>query len=238
MELRDIFRVIRKQGWIIVVVGLVAALAAVGFSKLQTPTYKASVQLSAEPARLEWGLSSTIKDILRSYVVRLNTYNMAQKVIDRAQFDMSEDELKSKLTISSDASNYTIQIDAKDTDPIVATQLVQTMAELFVEEREQWNQDQNKRDRVVVTIVDDVGPAVLYSPKTKMNALVGLIFGVIVGGLIVFMLEWLESDIVRTPADVERFVGWTVLGTIPADAGPATSRRKPSARRRGASLSV
>jgi capsular polysaccharide biosynthesis protein len=226
MELRDYLHVIRRRGWIILVVALIAALAAGGVSKLQTPTYKASIRLSAEPARLEWGLTNTIKDILRSYVVRLNTHNMAQQVIDRAQFDMSTDELKSKLTISSDASNFTIQIDAKDTDPIVAMQIVQTMGDLFVIERDRWNQDQNKRDRVVVTIVDDVRQAELYSPKTAMNALAGLILGAIVGALIVLVLEWLESDIVRTPEDVERFVGWTVLGTIPSGARLAQSRRK------------
>ena len=226
MELRDYFRVIRRRGWIILVTALIAALAAVGVSQMQTPIYKASIRLSAEPARLEWGLTNTIKDILRSYVVRLNTHTMAQQVIDRAQFDMSTDELKSKLTISSDASNFTIQIDAKDTDPIVAVQIAQTVGELFVIERDRWNQDQNKRDRVVVTIVDDVRQAELFSPKTTMNALAGFILGAIVGALVVLALEWLEADLIRTPEDVERFVGWTVLGTIPAGAGPAQSRRK------------
>lgn len=227
MELRDYLRIIRKRGWIIVVVALIAAAVAVGVSQFQTPIYKASIQLSVEPARLDWGLSNTIKDILRNYVVRLNSHKMAQKVIDRAQLDMTTDELKSKLTISSDASNYTIQIDAKDTDPLVALQIAQTMAEEFVAEREAWNQEQDKRDRVEVSIVDNVRQAELYSPKTKMNALAGLIFGAIVGGVIVFVLEWLESDIVRTPEDVERFVGWTVLGTIPANPGARAGRRKP-----------
>ena len=230
MDLRDYLRIIRKRGWIIVVVAVIAAAAAVGVSKLQTPIYRASIQLSVEPARLDWGLSNTIKDLLRSYVLRLDTHKMAQQVIDRAQLDMSTDELKSKLTISSDASNFSIQIDSKDTDPAVAQQIAQTMAELFVAEREKWNQDQDKQNRVTVTIVDNVRQAELFSPKTKINALVGLLLGAIVGGVVVFVLEWLESDILRTPEDVERLVGWPVLGAIPAHAGPHASQR-PRARR-------
>ena len=226
MELRDYLKILRKRGWIIIVVAVIAAAAAVGVSKLQTPVYKATIQISVEPARLDWGLSNVIKDIMRSYVVRLTSHKMAQKIIDRAQLDMNTDELKSMLSISTDSSNYTLRIDAKSTDHIVAQQIVQTMAEQFVDEREQWNQDQDQRDRVVVTIVDNVRQAELYSPKTKTNALVGLIFGVIVGGLVVFFLEWLESDIVRTPEDVERFVGWTVLGTIPASPDQRTGRRR------------
>jgi capsular polysaccharide biosynthesis protein len=226
VELRDYLKIIRKRGWIIVVVALVAGLAAVGVSKLQTPIYKASIRLSVEPARLDWGLSNVVKDILRSYVVRLDSHKMAQKTIDRAQLDMVTDELKSKLTVSSDPSNYTLQIDVKDSDPVVASQIAQTMAQIFVEERDEWNQQQDKRDQVVVTIVDDVRQAALFSPKTKMNGLVGVIFGAIVGGLIVFVLEWLASDIVRTSEDVERFVGWTVLGTIPATPGQHAGRRR------------
>lgn len=226
MDIRDYLKILRKRGWIILVVALVAAGVAVGVSKMQTPVYRATIQISVEPARLDWGLSNVIKDILRNYVVRLNSHKMAQKVIDRAQLDMNTDELKSMLVISSDPSNFTIRIDAKNADPIVAQQIVQTMAEQFVDEREQWNQEQDKRDRVAVTIVDNVRQAELYSPKTKTNALVGLVFGVIVGGLIVFLIEWMESDIVRTPDDVERFVGWTVLGTIPVSSEQHGSRRK------------
>lgn len=225
MELRDYLKILRKRGWIILLVAVIAGAAAFGFSKLQTPIYKANIQLSVEPARLDWGLSNTVKDILRSYVVRLNSHSMAQKVIDRAQLDMTTDELKSKVFISSDASNYTIEIEARDSDPTVAMQIAQTMAELFVQEREQWNQEQDQRDRIVVSIVDNVRRADIHTPKTKMNLLVGLIFGAIVGGIVVFVMEWLESDIVWAPEDVERFVGWTVLGTIPAGVEVSAGRR-------------
>jgi hypothetical protein len=60
--------------------------------------------------------------------------------------------------------------------------------------------------------------------------LAGGIFGVLLGGVIILLLEWLESDILRTPGDVERFIGLTVLGTIPAPSSggssPSVSKRK------------
>jgi capsular polysaccharide biosynthesis protein len=232
VELRDYLRIIQKRGWIILVVAIVAAAVAVGVSQVQTPVYKATIQISVEPARLDWGLSNVIKDIMRSYVVRLTSHSMAQEVINRAQLDMNTDELKGIVTVSSDSSNYTMQIDAKSPDPILAREIVSTMAAQFVDEREAWNQDQDQRDRVVVTIVDEPRDAILHSPKTKTNALAGLIFGAIVGALVIFIIEWLESDIVRTPDDVERTVGWTVLGTIPVDAEQRSGRRKKASIRR------
>jgi hypothetical protein len=52
------------------------------------------------------------------------------------------------------------------------------------------------------------------------NMLAGAVFGAIVGGIIVFFLEWLQSDILRTVSDVEKAVALTVLGAIPAGGEP------------------
>jgi capsular polysaccharide biosynthesis protein len=41
------------------------------------------------------------------------------------------------------------------------------------------------------------------------------LFGVLVGVLVVFFLEWLETDIIRTSEDVERASGVAVLAAIP-----------------------
>jgi capsular polysaccharide biosynthesis protein len=50
------------------------------------------------------------------------------------------------------------------------------------------------------------------------------------GVVIAFFLEWLESDIVRTAEDVERHVGVAVLGSIPVitseEVVPVKARRK------------
>ena len=230
MELQAYLRILRKRGWIILLVAILAGASAFGFSKFQTPLYKASIKLSVEPARLDWGLSNTLKDILRNYVLRLGTHTMAQKVINRAQLDMNSYAFLEKIEVSSDASNFSIQIDAKDPDPQVAMLIAQTTAQIFVEEREAWNQEQDKRDRIVVTIVDDVRDAPLFRPKPLINALAGLFLGALVGGVIVFFLEWLEAGTLRTSEDVERVTGVTVLGAIPVE-GIARGQRRGILRR-------
>ena len=56
MEITDYLRILRKRGWIIVAVAIIAAASAYGFSKIQTPIYSASVKLSVVPARAtDWG---------------------------------------------------------------------------------------------------------------------------------------------------------------------------------------
>ena len=108
-------------------------------------------------------------------------------------------------------------MEARDRDPEVAMAMVDAMAKAFAADREQWNQRQDKRDRIEVTMLDSVYNLGFeqYSPRTRINTLAGGLFGVLVGLLVIFFLEWLEMDVIRTSEDVERAIGGVVLGTIP-----------------------
>jgi capsular polysaccharide biosynthesis protein len=216
VELREYWEIARKRGWIIVLVAVVAAVAALGVSLLMSETYKASIQLSANPARADWGLNQATQDLLRNYVLNIKSHRMTQEAINRAQLDMSTYDFLANLDVSADSSNLSITIQAESHDPGEAGLMAQTLADVFVDERRQWNSEQDKRDRIYVEKVDDVRDVPLASPKKTLNMAVGAVFGAIVGGIIVFVLEWLQSDILRTIADVEKAVGVTVLGAIPA----------------------
>jgi len=222
MELRDYFRILRQRGWIILLVAVLTAAAALGVSKLQTPIYKASVKLSVVPARPDWGGSQSTKDLLSNFVINIKTHTMADRVIDQAQLDMSSYDLLEKVEVSAELSNFTIDIAARDPDPSVAMQIVQTMAEIFADDREEWSQRQDKQDRIDVHIVDDARDAPLFKPKMLMNGIAGGILGALIGLLIVYLLEWMEADILRTPQVVERAIDVPVLGSIPASTEHAT----------------
>src|SRR5512147_126614 len=121
MEINDYLRILRKRGWIILVVAAIAAASAFVFSKMQTPIYSASVKLSVVPARAtDWGSSNSLKDLLRNYAENIRTHTMAQEVINRAQLDMDTLTLLGKLFVSPDSSTFTLEIEARDRDPQVA----------------------------------------------------------------------------------------------------------------------
>lgn len=216
MELREYLRILRRRGWIIVLTAVLTAAVALGISKLQTPTYRARVQISAVPARLDWGGSQSTKELLNNFVINIKTHRMANRVIDHAQLDMSSYDLLEKMEVSAELSNFSIDIAAKDPDPTVAMQIAQTTAELFAQDREEWNQRQDKQDRIDVAVVDDARDAPLFRPNLLVNGVAGVVLGALVGLLIVFLLEWLEADILQTPQVVERTIGVPVLGSIPS----------------------
>ena len=217
MELQDYFQILWRRGWIVLLVALIGGASALFFSLQQTPVYSASIELSVEPARADWGLSNIVKELLRSYAENMRTYTVAMEVIDRAQLDMTADRLLSELYVNPDASTFTLKIEARDYDPLVAQQIAQAMGEVFVEDRQDWNQEQDKRDRIAVRIRDNVynrGYS-LYSPKKKINTLAGAVFGGTLGGMVIFAIEWMTRDLIRTQQDVERELQTTVLGAIP-----------------------
>jgi capsular polysaccharide biosynthesis protein len=218
MEINDYLRILRKRGWIILVVAFIAAASAYGFSKLQTPVYNANVKLSVVPARAtDWGSSNSLKDLLRNYAETIRTHTTAAKAIDRAQLDMDTTTFLGKLFVNPDSSTFTLELEARDRDPKVAMGMVDTVAKVFIEDRDQWNQRQDKRDRIEVRMLDSVYNLGYeqYSPKTKVNTLAGGLFGVLVGVLVIFFLEWLEMDVIRSSDDIERVIDVVVLGAIP-----------------------
>ncbi len=225
MEIQAYLKILRRRWWILLLLPLITAGSAFGVSKFLTseriegyPVYRASVQLSIEPARPDLGLMTSVKALLRNYVVQLDTKKRARDVIDALQLDMIDEQLKGMWHTSTDESNFTILIEVDNPDPIVAQDVARTMAELFVQERKDWNQQQDRRDQVDVAIVDDVTVR-LHQPKTQVNTLAGGVLGLLLGGGIVALLEWLEAAYVRTRDDLEQTAGLPVLGAIPSLGG-------------------
>jgi capsular polysaccharide biosynthesis protein len=220
MELREYIRIIRRRGWIVLLLAVLVAAAAYGFSKAQVTIYEASVNMSVRPARADWGLSNTVGSLLRSLSGDITTHTFLRQVIDRAQLDTTTDDLLNGKTIfvRDEAADFTISIVVRDPSDKVAVQMVNTIADLFVEQREEWNQEQDKQDRIDVSIRDHARSASVYSPKTRINVAAGGVLGALIGALIVFVMEWLEAGVVRYAQDMER-LGIAALGAIPAESG-------------------
>jgi capsular polysaccharide biosynthesis protein len=220
MELSEYIRIIRRRGWIVVLLAVVAAGAAYVFSKAQVPIYEASVNLTVRPARADWGLSNTVGALLRSLAGDITTHRFMRQVIDLEQLDTTTDDLLDGKTVfvKDEAADFTISIVVRDPSDQVAVQLVNAIADLFVEKRDEWNQVQDKRDRIDVAIRDHARYAGVYSPKTKINLLAGAVLGVLLGVVIVAMMEWLEAGIVRSTKDLDR-LDIPALGAIPVESG-------------------
>ena len=106
-----------------------------------------------------------------------------------------------------------LEIEAYDGDQ--ANDIARTWGTLLIQWRDQQNQLQNKEDRVYASLRDQ--PRYVQSwPKTKVVTAAGGIFGLVIAGVVIFFLEWLEAGIIRTPQDLEQQLSLTVVGAIPS----------------------
>jgi capsular polysaccharide biosynthesis protein len=225
MELRDYLRILRKRGWIIILTTLLTAAAAWGFSRLQAVEYKSSVNVFVSPDRIDNGTLLAAKQILRGFRAYIDSENFAAQVIERLGLDMKPDQLKPKVTIATKDEDFLLQIDVVNTDGDQANDIARTWATAFVEWRQQENLKQRKEDRVSAYIVQDPKYG-QFRPQTSLNVIAGAIIGLLLGVLIVFFLEAIESNILRSSDDVERVLGTTVIGAIPATGAEAARSRK------------
>jgi capsular polysaccharide biosynthesis protein len=119
------------------------------------------------------------------------------------------------VTIASDDSRFVIQIDVKNENGDLANDIAKKWAELFVQWRNDENQKQRKEDRVDAVILDEPRYA-LDRPKAGINTVAGGVLGLLLGSVIIFVLEYLDSAVIRAAADIERQFNLPVLGAIPA----------------------
>jgi capsular polysaccharide biosynthesis protein len=214
VDLNDYIRIIRQKGWLIILLAVLTAAAAFGFSKLQTPVYESSLRLLVQPARTDFGQAQAAKQLLRGYVQWIRSSYRAASVIDELKLDKTPPQLLSDVEVASDDSSFVIQINVENSDPNLANDIARTWGNVFVQWRIDDNATQRKEDRVDVEFIDDP-QAGLSSPKTMINTAAGAVFGALLGTILVFGLEWLESGVVRRSEDVERYLDIPVIGSIP-----------------------
>lgn len=214
MNLIDYGRILLRRGWIMVLLALIAAASAYFLSSRQTPQYRATQLVLIQPARTDNGLTLAVIQLMNSYQVYLNSSERAQEVIDTLRLDMLASDLLGDVTFATNRDNLTIQIDVTLPDPQIAGDVARTWGDLLVRYRIEQNQTARQEDRVSATLPDRAQVA-LFSPRPAINAAAGAVLGLLLGGVIIFALEYLESSIVRRREDIERSIDIPVLAAIP-----------------------
>lgn len=215
MDLNDYIRIVQKRWWIVVVAIVLTAGSALTFSELQHPEYTSTAEVIIEPARPDLGLTQSTKTLLRSYMTVADSYKWAQDVIDRLQLPMTPERLRGNAHFAAEGDRMVIKIEIEDYDGDQANDIARTWANLLIEWRNEENQKLRKEDRVGAILRDQPRYAQTWPPGSKVMLAAGVTFGLIIAGVVIVFLEWVESGVIRTPQDVENQLDLTVMGAIP-----------------------
>jgi capsular polysaccharide biosynthesis protein len=180
---------------------------------MQEPTYKSSVSLLVT-SRPDFGQTQAAKALVRDYSVWLRSSYRAERVIDELQLDMDPMALLGDVTIAPASDSNIIQINVENSDPNLANDIARVWGDQLLQFRNTENAGLREEDRIKAQFLDDP-LAGLAGPNTKINVAAGAVFGFLMGVILVFILEWIESGVIRRTEDIERHLNLPVIGTIP-----------------------
>lgn len=216
MTLDDYVRILRRRWWIIVVAVALTAGSAVVFSELQHPQYTSTAEVIISPARPDFGLTQSAKILLRSYMTVANSNTWAGRVIDELQLPMTPERLRGNAFFAAEDDRMVIKIEVEDYDGDQANDVARTWGNRLVQWRNEENAKLRKEDRVDAILRDPPSYSQSWPPSSKIMLLAGVVFGLVIAGVVVFFLEWVEAGVIQTPQDLERQLDLTVVGAIPS----------------------
>jgi capsular polysaccharide biosynthesis protein len=218
LNLIEYVNILWRRGWIMLLLAVIAAASAFFYSRSQPEVYRATQRVLMQPTRADFGLAEASKTLLGNHVLYLDSQFQAQKVIDTLNLDMTAADLKSRVTIADDSLSLSIQIDADMGSPGEAADVAREWGNLLIQYRNEENQRARREDHIRASL-QDLPSISLYAPRTGITTIAGAILGLLVGAVIVFVLEYLESSVVHTRDDLDRSAAVPVLASIPHTEG-------------------
>ncbi len=229
MRMTEYLRIFRRRMVAIGLAVILTAVAAYVFSKLQEPLYRSEASYLVVPNRNDNGLSIVLTNNMNSYKQLALARPQIEKLNAQLQLDRTPEWLLEHISIQANADDrkMIVQVDYPDIDmaPRLANAVGENMAALV----SSLNDGLEGTDKINMRVTTPATPPILYRPQTRINVAAGAFLGLIIGILLAFILEALD-DTLKNADDVERHVGLTIVGAIPAGSS-LPDRRTPTRKR-------
>ena len=225
MEFRDFLRVLRKRWILVVALTLLGVAGAAGASLLITPKYEArtlsfvSVQNGGSISEFAQG-TTFAQNIIRSYVDAISSPRVLDSVVNDPGLGLDESarSLGADVTARAVTNTVNIEISVTRNDPVEAANIANAVTASFREQASQLTRPaEGEASPVVVTILTPADvPTSPVSPNTRLNLVVGVLVGLVLGLAITFLIEVLDTRI-RNENHVRQLSDAPILGGIAFD---------------------
>jgi len=215
----DVFatlKVLWKRKFSIILVALVFAIAAFGYSAfLAKKEYQSTSRIYVVSRQNQDNNALTNSDLqagaylVKDYREIILSQNVLSQAIEELKLDMTPAELSKKINVSVPTDTRILSITAKDGDPKEAARIANGLRNVAAEKITSVTKVSD-----VTTLDEAEVPQSPSSPNIKRNVLLGFVAG---AGLMVALLVVVEvlDDRVKKPEDVEELMGLPLLGVVP-----------------------
>mgnify|MGYP001138844708 CR=1 FL=1 len=222
IDLGEVFHLLLSKLGVIILSGIVFCLAAVmGTMLLITPKYESTTKIVVLSKQDSSTLTNqdiqTSTSLTKDYAELIKSRTVTEGVIAQLKLDMTHEELLKKLSVDTPTDTRVVSITVTDTDPYTAAQIANAVRDIASKHIQQV------MDIKAVNVVETANiPDEPSSPSVPKNGVIGGLLGILLaaavlgtGAWAVVIIVYLTNDTVKTPEDVEKYLGLSVLGTIP-----------------------
>jgi capsular exopolysaccharide synthesis family protein len=166
------------------------------------PSHPNFEQLTSELTKVEQEIDDEVQRIV---IAMRNEHSLAVADRDNLQRQIRDAE-KLSLDIVEASTEYELATTSSETQKKLYDVIVETLEEVQLGAGLLSNN---------VQLLDPAKiPLYPVKPRKKVNLMIGAMFGMFIGVAVVFFLDYLDNTF-RSPQDIERYLGLSVLGVVP-----------------------
>ncbi|MBW3496667.1 YveK family protein [Bacillus sp. FDAARGOS_1420] len=215
IRLKDLFDILKKHVLIILSIAIGAAIVSsiINFYFV-TPIYQSSTQILVNQKKQEGviqpGEVQTNIQLTNTYKVIIKSPVILEQVKNKLKLGISVQELSKRINVANEKDSQVIIITIQDEDIKTASNIANTIAEVFKDEIAKIMNVDNVTILSKAEINEGEAPV---KPRPILN--IGIVFGI---GLILalglaFLLEYLDSTL-KTEEDIEKELQLPVFGVV------------------------
>ncbi len=236
IDVLELFHVLLNKFWIILLAGIIAALAFVGGTILFiTPQYQSTTKMyvlsKQDNNTITQQDMQTSLSLTKDYAELIKSRTVTEGVIAQLNLDLTHEQLLGKVSVDSATDTRILSITVTDPDPYEACKIANAIRDVAA------NHIKNVMDIDAVNVVETANiPDQKSSPNISKNGVIGGLLGVLLSVAII-LIAYISNDTIKTQEDVERYLGLSMLGTIPLTPADRKNKKKKQIRARGRRLS-
>lgn len=244
MDLRDIFRIIRKRIWLIaLIVVLICSLVAVYSIFIKKPVFEASTKIVVNQTPTKSTVNQLDLNEINTNIQLINTYKEVIKtpaILDQVvdsypEFKLTAEVLSKMVNVSSVNNTQVMTVVVRDISYVKAAEIANAISKVFQKEIPSIFNVQNVSILNEAKTEPTVRPQPV-EPNILLNIVIGFMVSLLLGLGISFVLEYLD-DTIKTEEDVKGFLEMPTLAMITRisqeDRESSTSRSQTLSRKGG-----
>lgn len=214
IDLRQIFVVIVSRIVIIFLVGVIFGLAAfIGSKLLIKPVYQSQTSLYVLNKQSQG--TTTLSDLQSStqltkdYMILVKSRTVTEKVISDLGLNMTNDQLASKISVTTPSDSRVLEITVSSNDQYEAKRIADKVAEISASSICDIMQIEK------VNVFEEANvPQDPSSPNCLKNAIIAFALGMVLA-IAVVVIRFIMNDTINTSEDIEKYLGISTLALIP-----------------------